>query len=145
MPTFKPAYLVHGDDHGRIGERRARLRAIAEQESGAGGVEVFEGDAATPEDVAAALQSMTFAIGRRFLIVDGAERWKEAEVKDVLAPAVAGMAPDTTIAFFAREDSRFKAPTGLHEAVKKAGGDVSRGFAGIAEHSKQQAGHREDA
>ena len=27
MPSFKPAYLIHGDDHGRIGERRARLRA----------------------------------------------------------------------------------------------------------------------
>ena len=23
MPTFKPAYLIHGDDHGRIAERRA--------------------------------------------------------------------------------------------------------------------------
>ena len=45
VAAFKPAYLIHGDDHGRIGERRARLRAIAEAESGAGGVEVFEGDA----------------------------------------------------------------------------------------------------
>ena len=44
MPTFKPAYLVHGDDHGRIGERRARLRAMAEAESGSGGFEVFEGE-----------------------------------------------------------------------------------------------------
>ena len=46
MPSFKPAYLIHGDDHGRIGERRARLRAMAERESGASGVEVLEGDAA---------------------------------------------------------------------------------------------------
>ena len=30
---FRPAYLIHGDDHGRIGERRARLRAMAERES----------------------------------------------------------------------------------------------------------------
>ena len=35
------------------------------------------------------------------------------------------MPPDTTVAFFAREDSRTKAPKGLHEAVKKAGGDIS--------------------
>jgi DNA polymerase III subunit delta len=48
VPVFKPAYLVHGDDHGRIGERRARLRAMAEEESGSGGFELFEGDAATP-------------------------------------------------------------------------------------------------
>ena len=43
MPTFKP-YLIHGDDHGRIAERRARLRALAEEESGAQGPELLEGD-----------------------------------------------------------------------------------------------------
>src|SRR3954452_18300406 len=81
VATFKPAYLIHGDDHGRIAERRARLRAIAEAESGTGGVELFEGETSTPEAVALALRSMTFAIGRRFLIVDGVERWKEADVE----------------------------------------------------------------
>src|SRR5919112_6226081 len=81
VATFKPAYLIHGDDHGRISERRARLRAIAEAESGTGGVEVFEGDAATPEAVRLALASMTFAIGRRVLIGDGAEGWEGAGVE----------------------------------------------------------------
>src|SRR3954464_13239995 len=100
VPTFKPVYLIHGDDHGRISERRARLRAIAEAESGSGGVEVFEGEAATPEAVALALSAMTFAMGRRFLIVDGAERWKDPDVEAVLAPALSGIAPDTTVAFF---------------------------------------------
>ena len=52
VPAFKPAYLIHGDDHGRIAERRARLRALAEAESGAGGVEVLEGDACTADAVA---------------------------------------------------------------------------------------------
>ena len=89
MPDFKPAYLIHGDDHGRISERRARLRAIAETESGTGGVEVFEGDAATPENVALALNAMTFAMGRRFLLVDGVERWKDAEIEATLTPALA--------------------------------------------------------
>src|SRR4051812_49575211 len=93
VPSFKPAYLVHGDAHGRIGERRARLRALAEAESGSGGVELFEGDASTPEAVALALRAMTFAIGRRFVIVDGVERWKDANVESVLAPALAGIAP----------------------------------------------------
>ncbi len=122
---FKPAYLVHGDDHGRIAERRGRLRSLAEAESGTGGVELFEGDASTPERVAAALSAMTFALGRRFLIVDGVERWKDADVEGALAPALAAIAPETTVAFFAREDGRTKAPAPLVKAVKAAGGDVA--------------------
>ena len=78
--SFKPAYLIHGDDHGRIAERRARLRALAEQESGTNGVELFEGEQSTPEAVANALNAMTFAIGRRFIVVDGVERWKEKDL-----------------------------------------------------------------
>jgi DNA polymerase-3 subunit delta len=125
MADFKPAYLIHGDDHGRIGERRSGLRALAERESGAGGVECLEGDAATPVAVAATLAAMTFAIGRRFIVVDGGERWKEADVAEHLAPALAGIAPETTIAFFAREEGRFKVPPALAKAVEKAGGVVA--------------------
>ncbi|HSD80795.1 MAG TPA: DNA polymerase III subunit delta [Solirubrobacteraceae bacterium] len=124
MATFKPAYLLHGDDHGRLAERRGRLRALAEGASGSGGVEVLEGDAATPEAVAQALSAMTFAIGRRFIIVDGAERWRDEDVARHVAPALAAMPPETTIAFFAREEGRAKAPAGLAKAVAAAGGDV---------------------
>jgi len=124
VPAFKPAYLIHGDDHGRIAERRARLRALAEAESGAQGVELFEGEAASAEAVAAALCAMTFAIGRRFVIVDGTERWKAADVA-LVAPALEALAPDTTVVFFGREEGRTKVPDGLAEAVRKAGGDVS--------------------
>jgi DNA polymerase III subunit delta len=124
VPAFKTAYLIHGDDHGRIAERRARLRELAESQSGANGMELFEGDQATPNTVAAALNAMTFAIGRRFIIVDGAERWKDKEM-DALTAALAAIPPDTTVTFFAREDGRLKAPKRLQDAVKKAGGDVS--------------------
>ena len=123
-PAFKTAYLIHGDDHGRIAERRARLRALAEQQGGAQGVELFEGDQATPDNIAAALNAMTFAIGRRFIIVDGAERWKDKEM-DALEAALATIAPDTTVTFFAREEGRLKTPKRLHDAVKKVGGDIS--------------------
>jgi DNA polymerase-3 subunit delta len=71
-----------------------------------------------------ALSAMTFAIGRRFIVADGVERWKEKEL-DPLIAALAQMPPDTTVAFFAREDSRAKAPKPLADAVKKAGGDVA--------------------
>ncbi len=124
MSAFKPAYLIHGDDHGRIAERRARLRALAEQQSGAQGVEVIEGEQATPDAVASALSALTFALGRRFIVVDGAERFKERELED-LERALGNIPPDTTIAFFAREDSRTKAPARLHDAVRKASGDIS--------------------
>jgi DNA polymerase III subunit delta len=124
VPSFKPAYLIHGDDHGRIAERRARLRGLAEAESGIGGVELFEGDSATAEAVAGALNAMTFALGRRFIVVDGVERWKDRELAP-LTDAMKAMPPETTVAFFAREDSRTKAPTALHEAVQGAGGDIS--------------------
>jgi DNA polymerase-3 subunit delta len=122
-PTFRPAYLIHGDDHGRIAERRARLRALAEQVSGAQGVEVFEGDGATPEAVASALSAMTFALGRRFVVVDGVERWREQDL-DPLRAALEAIPPETTVAFFAREEARVGAPAGLHDAVRAAGGLV---------------------
>ena len=125
VATFKPAYLIHGDDHGRIGERRTALRALAEVESGSSGVECFEGDAATPEAIARALDAMTFAIGRRFLVIDGAERWKDSEVMQHLVPALGAIAPDTTIAFFGREEGRFKVSPALASAVEKAGGVVA--------------------
>jgi DNA polymerase III subunit delta len=125
VPSFKPAYLIHGDDHGRIGERRARLRAMAEADSGQSGVELFEGDACTPEAVAGALTAMTFALGRRFVIADGVERWKDADVAAVAA-ALEGADPETlTVAFFAREDSRVKAPAALHKVVEAVGGQVA--------------------
>ncbi len=122
-PTFKPAYLIHGDDHGRIAERRARLRGLAEMISGTEGLELLEGEEATPDRVALALDSMTLALGRRFIIVDGAERWKDKDL-DPLVAALGQMAPETTVAFFAREDGRVKASDKLHTAVRDAGGQV---------------------
>lgn len=124
MPSFKPAYLIHGDDHGRIAERRARLRTLVESISGAEGLELLEGEAATPDAAAAALDAMTLAVGRRFILVDGAERWRDKDL-DALEMAVRHIAPETTIAFFAREDGRVTAPERLHAAVKAANGDIS--------------------
>lgn len=123
MPVFKPAYLIHGDDHGRIAERRARLRQLAESDSGVEGLELFEGERATPDALAVALDSMTLALGRRFIIVDGAERWKDTEL-DGLETAMRAISPNTTIAFFAREDNRNQAPERLHRLVREAGGET---------------------
>jgi DNA polymerase III subunit delta len=125
VPNFRPAYLIYGDDHGRVTERRSRLRAMAEQESGAGGVELLEGDACTPESVANALCAMTFALGRRFVIADGVERWKEADVA-VVVDAMKDMdAEALTVAFFGREEGRYKVPATLRKAVESAAGQIA--------------------
>jgi DNA polymerase-3 subunit delta len=127
MPQLKPAYLIHGDDHGAIAERRAGLRALAEGqgESGdAGGIELLEGDDATPAGVAQALAALTLGLGQRVIVVEGAERWRQADVEKHLVPAMSEMPPATTVALFAREENRAKAPAALHEAVTRAGGQV---------------------
>jgi DNA polymerase-3 subunit delta len=124
VSALKPAYLIHGDDHGAIGERRSRLKALAESDGDAGSVEVLSGESGTPEAVSLALSTMTFAIGRRVIVVDGAERFKEAEVSEHIVPAMAAMPPETTIAFFAREEGRTKAPAALHVAVKSVKGQI---------------------
>jgi DNA polymerase-3 subunit delta len=125
-PRLKPAYLIHGDDHGALAERRAGLRALAEsQGGGATGVELLEGDAATPAGVAAALAAMTLITqGRRVIIAEGAERWREADVSTHLLGPMGDMPPETTLAIFAREDARAKAPPALHKAIEGAGGQI---------------------
>jgi DNA polymerase-3 subunit delta len=125
MPSFRPAYLIHGDDHGRIAERRTRLRAMAEAESGVGGVELLEGDACTAKGVILSLSAMTFALGRRFVIADGVERWKDADAAAV-AEALGHVDGETlTVAFFGREEGRAKVPPALAKAVEAAGGQIA--------------------
>jgi DNA polymerase III subunit delta len=124
VAELKPAYLIHGDDHGAVAERRAGLRGLAEREGGPGSVEALEGEAATPEGVAGALAAMTLMVGRRVILVDGVERWKQTEVEQSLVPALAAMSPETTVALFAREEGRAKASAAVHDAVKRAGGQI---------------------
>src|SRR5439155_1151037 len=140
MAELKPAYLIHGDDHGAVAERRAGLRALAErQPGGAASVELLEGEASTPASVALALATMTLpmmgaeaqatqgsgagSLGR-VIIVDGVERWRQADVEKHLLPAMRQMPPDTTLALFAREEQRAAAPEAVHEAIRLLGGQV---------------------
>jgi len=125
MADLKPAYLIHGDDHGAVAERRAGLRQLVErQEGGGASIELLEGEAATPAGVADALAAMTLAMGWRVIIVEGAERWREADITKHLAGALAEVPPETTLAIFAREEARAKVPAALHTLVKRAGGQI---------------------
>ncbi|MGE4428199.1 MAG: DNA polymerase III subunit delta [Solirubrobacteraceae bacterium] len=125
MAIWHPAYLLHGDDHDRLAERRSRLRAAAERDVGAEGIEHLSGDASTPQAAAAELAAMTLSMGRRFVLVEGVERWKEEEVKAELVPVLRGLDPaTTTVAFVAMEEKRYTTPKALITAVEKIGGQL---------------------
>jgi DNA polymerase III subunit delta len=116
---LKPLYLVHGDDDARIDAWRSRLRRRAEEERGPGGLETFDGDAAPPEEVAAALASLTFETGTRYLLVDDAGGWKAAQLGP-LETALADPPPDTVLVLLVRG----KPLKQLVKLVEKAGGEV---------------------
>ena len=125
VPSFRAAYLIHGDDHGRIAERRASCARWPRKPPAAPGSRSTRPTQCTPENVAAALSPMTFAMGRRFVIADGVERWKDSDVEPV-AQALHSADPETlTVAFFAREEGRYKVPAKLVQAVEKAGGQIA--------------------
>ena len=77
-----------------------------------------------PAGVAEALATMTLAVGRRVIIVEGVERWRQADVEKHLAPALsADAARDDARAVRARGGAR-EGSRGVHEAVKRAGGQI---------------------
>lgn len=116
-------YLIAGTDQAKIDATRARLRARAEGEGGVAALEVFEageGKAAPDhEALLAAIPAMSLTESRRYLLVDGVDRWRDRQL-DAIAAALAGLPTDLTLVFI----SRAKAPTKLIKAVKSAGGEI---------------------
>jgi DNA polymerase-3 subunit delta len=119
VADLKPVYLISGDDDAKIDAWRGRVRARAERELGPGGLEGFDGKADGAAGVAAALATMTFAEGTRYLLAEPVEGWKADEIAE-LEPALAAMPPDTVLVLVARG----KAPAKLAKSVEKAGGEV---------------------
>lgn len=120
MAELKPAYLISGDDDAKIDAWRARVRKRAEAEGGAGALESFDAATAEPGEVAASLNALTFAMGNRYVLADGIEGWKAADVEPLEA-ALASIAPGTVLVLIARG----KPPAArLAKAVEKAGGEV---------------------
>ncbi len=121
MPDeMKPAYLLAGGDESKLTAALSRLRARAEREGGAGALEDFSGAPGAMPDADAligAIPAISLTASRRYLLADGVERWKAAQVKAIAAALAAGT-PDVTVVLVARG----AAPKGLAEAVKKAGG-----------------------
>ena len=119
MADLKPAYLVSGEDDAKIDSWRGRVRARAEAERGPGGLEVFDGAANSPEEVAAALATLSFETGVRYLLVDHAEAWKAAQLEPLTA-ALGAMPPETTLVLIVRG----KPLKQLAKAVEGAGGET---------------------
>ena len=95
------------------------MKKRAGEDGGAGALEELEAASASPNEVAAALGTLTFALERRFLLVEGVETWK-AGALEPLELALADPPPDTVLVLLARG----KVPKRLTDAVKKAGGAV---------------------
>jgi DNA polymerase-3 subunit delta len=123
--SIKPAYLIVGDDEGKIDAALDRLRSRGEREGGA--LESFGSAAEGPPDadaLLAAIPAMSLIASRRYLLADGVERWATKQAAAVIE-ALAALPPELTVVFVAREiGPKAKAPKGLAEAVEGAGGDV---------------------
>jgi len=123
---MRPAYLFAGDDVAKLSATLGRLRGRAEREGGPGALEDFSGEPGAVPDADAlvgAIPAMSLTAERRYLLADGVERWKKADIEAVSA-ALRDVAADVTVVLVARG----KPPKGLAEAVEGAGGEV-RAFA----------------
>lgn len=124
MADPKPAYLLQGDDEVKIDGWRKRLHERAAEDPDAT-LELFP-DQTPAEEVAAAMAAMTLAMGRRWMLVEGVERWKEKDVK-LVAAALEGLPPNTTVVLVAagqvKRGKPGPAPAKLVKSVEKCGGE----------------------
>lgn len=120
---MRSLYLIAGTDQAKIDATRARLRARAEREGGAGSFQVFDPSdgrgAPDHQALLGAIPAMTLTESRRYLLADGVERWG-ARQQEAVAAALGDLPPDLTVVLIARD----KGPAKLTRAVKAANGEV---------------------
>ena len=120
MADPKSAYLLQGDDEVKIDGWRKRVHERAAKDPEA--TEVFP-DQAPAEEVAAAMAAMTLAMGWRWILVEGVERWKEKDVK-LVAAASRGCRRTRSSSWSraGRSDATKVPPPKLMKAVEHCGG-----------------------
>ena len=120
---MRSLYLIAGTDGAKIDATRARLRARAERDGGTAALEIFEAGegrgAPDHEALLAAIPAMSLTESRRYLLADGVERWRDAQL-DAIAAALGELPPDLSVVLIARA----KAPAKLSRAVKAAEGEI---------------------
>jgi DNA polymerase III subunit delta len=124
VADFKPVYLIHGEDEAKIDDWRKRVHSRAQTEAADASFEVLRDEQLTAEATVAAVGALTLGAGRRYVLADGVERWKEADVKQVAA-ALKDIPPGTVLVLLCVGN----APAALVKAVEKAGGEVHAGSA----------------
>jgi DNA polymerase-3 subunit delta len=111
---LKPVYLLTGSDRPKIARAVRRLRDRIGNDS----TEHLNARETSGPDAVASCNSMGLFIGEgRLVIVDEVDRWKAADVKEVVA-YLASPAPATVLALVAEE---LKSDSALAKAVAKAG------------------------
>jgi DNA polymerase-3 subunit delta len=111
---LKPVYLLTGSDRPKIARALRRLRDRIGDDS----TEHLNAREAAGADAAAACNALGLFVGEgRLVIVEEVERWKVADVKDVVA-YLASPAPATVLALVATE---IRADSALAKSVKKTG------------------------
>lgn len=99
--ALRPAYLLSGSDRPKVARALARLRA----RFGAEAVDTLSADAASGEDVVAALNALGLFGAGRLVVVQGAERWKKPDIEAVGAYLTAP-APGAVLALVTEEAPR---------------------------------------
>ena len=131
---MRSLYLIAGTDGAKIDATRARLRARAEGDGGAGALEVFEpseGGAARPRGAAGGDPGDVADRGAPLPARRRGRALARSSSSRRSPPRSADLPPDLTVVLIARA----KAPAKLVEAVKAAGGEVHEFEA------PQRAGH----
>ena len=111
---LKPVYLLTGSDRPKIARALRRLRDRIGDDS----TEHLNARERTGADAVAACNALGLFVGEgRLVIVEEVERWKVADVKDVVA-YLASPAPATVLALVADE---IRSDSALAKSVAKAG------------------------
>jgi DNA polymerase-3 subunit delta len=114
VSELKPVYLLHGSDRPKIVRAVRRLR----ERIGDDATEHLSGREAGGADAVAACNALGLFVGEgRLVIVDDVERWKAADVKELVA-YLAAPAPATVLALVAEA---LKSDSALAKAVAKTG------------------------
>ena len=151
MPEFKPAYLIHGDDHGRISERRARC---GRWPSASRARTAWSASRATTRRPTSSRRARRDDVRDRAAVSHRRRRRALEGRRHArhLLPALENIGPETTIAFFAREEGASRSAPQLAKTVEQIGGNVAaerdaegQGAAEVAEAEPRRLGVALDA